>query len=62
MCFKRASATESRVLSGTACMSPDASGVFTRKTPAVLIGNMVQNTKNFSNQVRQSSIFCEREN
>ncbi|CAG9534167.1 unnamed protein product [Cercopithifilaria johnstoni] len=51
MCFKRTSATDGRMLSGASCMSPDARGIFARKTPAILIGNVVKNTKNFSDQV-----------
>ncbi|KAM3726204.1 DNA ligase [Dirofilaria immitis] len=51
MCFKRTSATDSRMLSGAPCISSDTRGLFARKTPAILIGNVVQNTKNFSDQV-----------
>ncbi|VDN89880.1 unnamed protein product [Brugia pahangi] len=51
MCFKRTNATDSRILSGAPCISPDTRGIFARKTPALLIGNIVQNTKNFSDQV-----------
>ncbi|VDM15438.1 unnamed protein product [Wuchereria bancrofti] len=51
MCFKRTNATDSRILSGAPCLSPDTRGIFARKTPALLIGNIVQNTKNFSDQV-----------
>ncbi|VBB29454.1 unnamed protein product [Acanthocheilonema viteae] len=51
MCFKRANATDGRMLSGSPCMSPDARGIFSRKTPALLIGNVVQNAKNFPDQI-----------
>uniref|UniRef100_A0A915PUK4 Uncharacterized protein n=1 Tax=Setaria digitata TaxID=48799 RepID=A0A915PUK4_9BILA len=50
MCFKRTNTGDSRSLGGASCMSPDARGIFTRKTPSILIGNIVQNTKNFSDQ------------
>lgn len=58
MCFKRTS--DSRMLSGTPCISPDARGIFARKTPAILIGNVVQNTKTFSDQVRHIPFFFVR--
>ncbi|VDO26537.1 unnamed protein product [Onchocerca flexuosa] len=51
MCFKRTNTTDSRVLSGASCMSSDARGIFAKKTPAIIIGNVVQNTKSFSDQV-----------
>lgn len=57
MCLKRASATDGRMLSDAPCVSPDARAIFARKTPAILIGNVVQNTKNFSDQVRQILFF-----
>uniref|UniRef100_A0A8R1XZ25 Uncharacterized protein n=1 Tax=Onchocerca volvulus TaxID=6282 RepID=A0A8R1XZ25_ONCVO len=51
MCFKRTNATDSRMLNNASCMSSDARGISTKKTPAILIGNVVQNTKSFSDQV-----------
>lgn len=60
MCFKRTNATDSRMLNNASCMSSDARGISTKKTPAILIGNVVQNTKSFSDQVRQISFLFVR--